>query len=166
MKNRKHSNTLVRLAGRSYRIFVKLTSWIGRFPLERFIIAIELFIQWVERQEAHNHAQTTTRVGGNAENRLFQTFVDLQRQQLAAQETTNAHLSLIAASTRPLTTSPLFIQRKIYRQEAIEMLGISDRTHDRRKAEGKLKPRGQSHDFFYPEDLEEALAESRRRGRA
>lgn len=137
----------------------------GRFPLERFIIAIELFIQWAEKQEAPTHAQLSTRTCSIAEDRLYQTFVDLQRQQIAAQETTNAHLSLIAANTRPLATSPLFTQRKIYRQEAIEMLGISNRTYDRRKAEGKLKPRGMGHDFFYPEDLEEALAESRRNGK-
>ncbi|MGV3761583.1 hypothetical protein [Parapedobacter sp.] len=99
------------------------------------------------------------------ENHLMQDLIDLQARQLAAQETMNAHLSLIAANTKPLATSPLFIRRKIYRQEAVELLGISDRTYDRRKAEGKLKPRGMGHDFFYPEDLEEAIAESRRTGR-
>jgi len=98
-------------------------------------------------------------------NHQLQDLVDLQRRQLAAQETTNAHLSLIAANTRPLATSPLLTQRKIYKEEAIELLGISDRTYERRKADGKLKPRGMSHDFFYPEDLEEALAESRRKGK-
>lgn len=77
----------------------------------------------------------------------------------------NAHLALITANTRPLASAPLLTQRKIYKQEAIELLGISDRTYDRRKAEGKLKPRGMGHDFFYPEDLEEAIAESRRTGR-
>lgn len=156
---------LVRLAGRSYRILVTITEFTERFPLDRFITAVELFIQWVERREPPTGAQTPAGDRSNAENRLFQTFADLQRQQIAAQETTNAQLSLIAANTKPLATSPLLTQRKIYKQEAVEKLGISDRTYERRKAEGRLKPRGMGHDFFYPEDLEEALAESRRKGK-
>lgn len=100
------------------------------------------------------------------EKQLLQEFLDLQRRQLAAQETMNAHLTAIAAHTRPLANTPLLTNRKIYRQEAIELLGISERTYERHKANGLLKPRGLGHDFYYPEDLEEAMAESRRKGRA
>lgn len=76
-----------------------------------------------------------------------------------------ALLAEIAANTKPLVASPLLTQRRIYKAEAIELLGISDRTYDRHKASGLLKPRGVGHDFYYLEDLEEAMAESRRRGR-
>src|SRR3546814_21908 len=97
----KHLIALVRMAGRSYRILVTLTEFTERFPLDRFITAVELFIQWVERQEPPTGAQTPAGARSNVENRLFQTFADLQRQQIAAQETTNAQLSLIAATPNP-----------------------------------------------------------------
>lgn len=48
----KHLIALVRLAGRSYHILIKLTNVIERFPLDRFIAAIDLFIQWAEVQGA------------------------------------------------------------------------------------------------------------------
>ena len=99
------------------------------------------------------------------ENHLLRDLVELHRRQLAAQETTNAYLESIAANTQPLATNTFLTRRKIYKQEAISLLGISERTYNRWKAEGKLKPHGLGHDFYYPEDLQPALAESRRKGK-
>ena len=98
-------------------------------------------------------------------NQLLQPLIGLLRRHLGAPETTNAHLTSIAANTRPLASGSLLTRKRIYRQEAIDLLGISERTYERKKANGELKPRGMSHDFYYPEDLEEAMAESRRKGR-
>ena len=99
------------------------------------------------------------------ENHLLRDLVELYRQQLAAQETTNAYLESIAANTRPLANSGFLTRRKIYKQEAMDLLGISERTYNRWKAAGVLKPHGVGHDFYYPEDLEPALTESRRKGK-
>lgn len=74
-------------------------------------------------------------------------------------------LQKIATNTQPLATTPILTQRKIYKAEAIKLLGISSRTYDRKKASGLLVPRGTGHDFYYPEDLEKAMEESIRRGR-
>ncbi|MFB2121058.1 hypothetical protein [Parapedobacter sp. 2B3] len=71
----------------------------------------------------------------------------------------------VVANTEPLATHPVMTARKIYKQEVIALLNISVRTYDRHKASGLLKPRGLGHDFYYAEDLEEAIAEGKRRGR-
>ena len=91
--------------------------------------------------------------------------IELLRKYIAGQQTANAQLNSIAANTRPLATSPLLTQRKIFKEEATKLLGISERTYERKKARGELKPRGMGHDFFYADDLEEAMAESRRKGK-
>ncbi len=75
-------------------------------------------------------------------------------------------LAEIANNTKPLVAHQLLTNRRIFKEEAIELLKISPRTYDRHKANGLLKPRRYgSQDFFYPEDLEEAIEESKRRGR-
>lgn len=45
-----HLIAMFRLAGRSYQLLVALTRCIERFPLDRFILAVELFIRWAEEQ--------------------------------------------------------------------------------------------------------------------
>src|SRR5690606_20394308 len=57
-------------------------------------------------------------------------------------------LQEIAANTQPLSATPLLTERKIYKAEAIKILGISSRTYDRKKASGVLVPRGTGHDFY------------------
>lgn len=74
-------------------------------------------------------------------------------------------LQEIATNTKPLADAPLFTKRRIFKNEAIGLLGISERSYERHKALGVLLPRGLGEDFFYPEDLEQAMAESKRRGR-
>lgn len=96
---------------------------------------------------------------------LLSQLVDIQRQQLVTQQAMAEHLGEIAKHTQPLSTTPLLTERKIYKAEAIRILGISSRTYDRKKASGVLVPRGTGHDFYYPEDLEKAMEESKRRGR-
>lgn len=71
----------------------------------------------------------------------------------------------VVANTKPPATYEVVTGRKIYKQEVLTLLNISLRTYDRHKACGLLKPRGVGHDFYYPQDLEEATAEGKRRGR-
>lgn len=99
------------------------------------------------------------------ESHLILQLIDLHRQQLEAQVSMAKRLGEIVANTKPLAATPLLTERKIYKQEAIQLLGISERTYERHKANGLLKPRGLGHDFFYPADLEAAMAESVRKGR-
>lgn len=96
---------------------------------------------------------------------LFSQLVDIQRQQLVAQQTMAERLGEIAKHTKPLASDSILTQRKIYKAEAIAMLGISERTYGRYKANGLLKPRGIGHDFYYEEDLKKAMEESIRKGR-
>ena len=75
-------------------------------------------------------------------------------------------LTEIANNTKSPEAYKLLSSRRIYKEEAIKLLNISSRTYDRHKAAGILKPqRYGSQDFFYPEDLKEAIEESKRRGR-
>ncbi len=99
------------------------------------------------------------------ERQLLQQLIDLQRQQLALMQELVDKFDRIVETLKTVVPSPLLTQPKIYKQEAMKLLGISPRTYDRRKAEGILVPRGIGHDWYYPEDLEEALKESRRKGK-
>lgn len=92
-------------------------------------------------------------------------LIDLHRKQLDAQISMAERLMEIAKHTKPLAATPLLTRRKIYKQEAIALLGVSERTYGRYKNKGLLCPRGIGHDFYYPEDLETAMAESRRKGK-
>ncbi len=71
----------------------------------------------------------------------------------------------IAANTKPPATHAVVDGRKIYKEEVLDLLNISRRSYDRHKAKGLLKPRGVGHDFYYPQDLEAAIEEGKRRGR-
>lgn len=99
------------------------------------------------------------------ERQSLRELIDLQRQQLALMQELIDGVRGIASGLEAFAASPLLTKQRIYKQEAIELLGISPRTYDRLKASGLLNPRGIGHDFYHPEDLEEAMAESRRKGR-
>lgn len=62
-----HLIALVRFAGRSFHLLVTLTRCIERFPLERFIVAMELFIQLAKYHmppiESQEHVINTTSAG-------------------------------------------------------------------------------------------------------
>ncbi|WP_257670469.1 helix-turn-helix domain-containing protein [Parapedobacter tibetensis] len=111
------------------------------------------------------HQLMETLVALQKDNHQCCRAVDLPVAQTTAQQMMADRLAEIAANTKPLMASPLLVQRKIYKQETIKLLGISERTYDRHKAKGLLKPHGIGQDFYYPEDLEKAMEESRKKGR-
>ncbi|SEN01580.1 hypothetical protein SAMN05216436_110110 [bacterium A37T11] len=57
-------------------------------------------------------------------------------------------------------------EKRLYMENVIDHLHISERTYYRKVAAGILKPRSwNGRDYFYESDLEEQLKESRRKGR-
>lgn len=95
----------------------------------------------------------------------LQSLRERHRQRDQLLETLLGHVAEIAGNTKPMAAPEGVTGRKIYKQEVLELLKISKRTYDRHKASGLLRPRGIGYDFYYPSDLEKAMAESRRRGR-
>lgn len=63
----KHVLLLIRIVRKSYHLLLLLFQAVERFPLDRFIVAIELFIRWVETQETHD-GQGWLPAGGVSEN--------------------------------------------------------------------------------------------------
>lgn len=96
---------------------------------------------------------------------LLERLIELHQKRDELLAVLLERVTEMATLTKPLAAYELLTGIKIYKQEVLELLKISPRTYDRHKANGLLKPHGLGHDFYYPEDLVEAIEEGKRKGR-
>ncbi len=66
----RHLLSLIRIAGLSYRLLLLFLQYLERFPLERFVVAVELFIRWAETQAATSTSIPSTEGVATADDRF------------------------------------------------------------------------------------------------